>query len=49
MFLAEQECPGKPEWAGGNKRSVTWQAMGGAIARDWLGDTEEGEWAGDND
>ena len=48
MLLTEQECLGGPEWAGGNKRSATRQAMGGSIARDWLGDAEEEERAGAN-
>ena len=43
ISLAEQERPGKPERADENEREVTWLAMGGAIARDWLGGTEEDE------
>ena len=49
IFLTEQECPGKPEWADENERELTWLAMGGAIARDWLGETEEDEWADADD
>ena len=49
MLLAEQEFLGKPDWVGGDKRSATWQALGGSIARSWLGSPDEEEWADAND
>ena len=49
MLLEEKECLGKPERVGENKRSDTWQALGGSIARSWIGAPDEEEWADAND